>query len=431
MTPRSRSPTLQRIFGFPAVSRRPGRRGRAGAGRRAHAGGDADGRGQVALLPAARGDDGGHVRRRLAADRADARPAARRRGGRHPRRDADQRRREPRRDDGAVPATASSTCSTSRPSALRARRFRDLLASARLSLFAIDEAHCVSEWGHDFRPDYRLLAPLMDAFPDVPRLALTATADAHTRADICKQLGIPDDGHDRRRVRPAQHPLCDQPARQHDAADRRPDRRHPGPRHRLCPDARGDREAGRGAGARPAGRRAPITPGSTPPSARRNQADFVASEDMVIVRHRRVRHGHRQARRPLRRACRAAQVDRGLLPGDRPRRARRRPVGRAPVLGRRRFRPRAPADRRGRARAPAGRAPRGCRRWARWSRRAGCRRRILLQHFGEDPADDCGNCDNCLGIVRRGRCDRDWRANSCRRCSAPGRCSARPISSRC
>ncbi|GAA3255795.1 hypothetical protein GCM10020258_14580 [Sphingomonas yabuuchiae] len=46
--------------------------------------------------------------------------------------------------------------------------FRELLASAPLSLFAIDEAHCVSEWGHDFRPDYRLLEPLMDAFPEVP-----------------------------------------------------------------------------------------------------------------------------------------------------------------------------------------------------------------------------------------------------------------------
>ena len=72
--------------------------------------------------------------------------------------------------------------------------FRALLRTAKIALFAIDEAHCVSEWGHDFRPDYRLLRPLLDEFPDVPRLALTATADAHTRRDILVQLGIPEDG---------------------------------------------------------------------------------------------------------------------------------------------------------------------------------------------------------------------------------------------
>src|SRR5947199_3518417 len=72
--------------------------------------------------------------------------------------------------------------------------FRELIAGVPLALIAIDEAHCVSEWGHDFRPDYRLLRPLLDAFPNVPRLALTATADRQTRADILVQLGIPEEG---------------------------------------------------------------------------------------------------------------------------------------------------------------------------------------------------------------------------------------------
>src|SRR3546814_19589435 len=52
----------------------------------------------------------------------------------------------------------------------------------------------LSEWGHDFRPDSRLLRPLLDHFPDVPRLALTATADAHTRPALLDQLGLPPDG---------------------------------------------------------------------------------------------------------------------------------------------------------------------------------------------------------------------------------------------
>src|SRR6187551_1069035 len=72
--------------------------------------------------------------------------------------------------------------------------FGRLLQEADIALFAIDEAHCVSEWGHDFRPDYRLLLPLLDQHRDVPRLALTATADKRTRADILLQLGIPEDG---------------------------------------------------------------------------------------------------------------------------------------------------------------------------------------------------------------------------------------------
>ncbi len=72
--------------------------------------------------------------------------------------------------------------------------FQSLLERAEIALFAIDEAHCVSEWGHDFRPDYRALRPVLDRFAGVPRLALTATADPATRADILRQLGIPQEG---------------------------------------------------------------------------------------------------------------------------------------------------------------------------------------------------------------------------------------------
>jgi ATP-dependent DNA helicase RecQ len=64
----------------------------------------------------------------------------------------------------------------------------DVLSRLRLALFAIDEAHCVSQWGHEFRPEYRDLACLGDLFPGVPRVALTATADPNTRKDILHSL---------------------------------------------------------------------------------------------------------------------------------------------------------------------------------------------------------------------------------------------------
>ena len=66
------------------------------------------------------------------------------------------------------------------------------LAGMKVSLIAVDEAHCVSQWGHDFRPDYRALGRLRGLFPGVPRLAVTATADARTRADILAQLNLTD-----------------------------------------------------------------------------------------------------------------------------------------------------------------------------------------------------------------------------------------------
>ncbi|MEO5812196.1 MAG: DNA helicase RecQ [Rhodanobacter sp.] len=76
------------------------------------------------------------------------------------------------------------------PERLLTGRFLSLLERTEVALFAIDEAHCVSQWGHDFRPEYRELAVLPQRFPQVPRIALTATADARTREEIVERLSL-------------------------------------------------------------------------------------------------------------------------------------------------------------------------------------------------------------------------------------------------
>ncbi len=78
------------------------------------------------------------------------------------------------------------------PERLLTDGFRRVLAQLKIGLFAIDEAHCVSQWGHDFRPEYLQIAAVTRRYPAVPRVALTATADAQTRRDILQRLDLTD-----------------------------------------------------------------------------------------------------------------------------------------------------------------------------------------------------------------------------------------------
>ncbi|MBS0315265.1 MAG: DNA helicase RecQ [Proteobacteria bacterium] len=272
--------------------------------------------------------------------------------------------------------------------------FRDLLGRAKVSLFAIDEAHCVSEWGHDFRPDYRLLRPLLDSFPEVPRLALTATADAHTREDILVQLGIPAEGlivagFDRPNIRYAITP------RQNTAqqiADLLREQQGPGIVYVQSRAGTEKLAAQIAATGRPV--RA-YHAGLEPAIRAANQAAFVASEDMVMVAT--VAFGMGIDKPDVRFVAHAGlpksveayyqETGRAGRDGD--------PAVAHMFWGADDF---AKARQRlhevDEARLPGERA--------RLTALAGlvetpaCRRALLLRYFGESPPEACGNCDNCL-----------------------------------
>ena len=201
--------------------------------------------------------------------------------------------------------------------------FLERLRTIPVALFAIDEAHCVSQWGHDFRPEYLALGQLRGAFPGVPLIALTATADEATRADVRDKLGLRRRPGVRRRFRPAQHPLH---GRGEEPAGRATAGVPAGPPgrlgHRLLPEPpahRGGRRAPRGRGHR--GRGLPRGVAGRPAHA--GAGRLPARPAPGRGRHGGVRDGHRQARRALRRPLRHAEEHRGVLPGDRAGGARR------------------------------------------------------------------------------------------------------------
>ncbi|MFL6758952.1 DNA helicase RecQ [Sphingomonas sp.] len=273
--------------------------------------------------------------------------------------------------------------------------FGRLISRLNLALIAIDEAHCVSEWGHDFRPDYRQLRPLLDDNADVPRLALTATADRRTRADILTQLGIPAEGlviagFDRPNIRYHVLPRDGISGQLKTLAAQQP-----GPGIVYAPSRdKAERIAEQlAASGRPA---LPYHAGLEPQVRARNQAAFVNSEEMVIAATVAFGMGIDKpdvrfvAHAGIPKSIEAYYQETGRAGRDgEPAEAWLFWAAEDFALARRRIETEVEPDRRAgereRLNALAGlvEAPT-------------CRRAILLRHFGDDPPERCGNCDNCL-----------------------------------
>jgi ATP-dependent DNA helicase RecQ len=273
--------------------------------------------------------------------------------------------------------------------------FRRLIDRVDIALIAIDEAHCVSEWGHDFRPDYRKLRPLLDDHAEVPRLALTATADRRTRADILAQLGISRDGlivagFDRPNIR-YQIRHREQTGKQlRDLLATRPGSAIVYVPSRNKAEKIAEQIARDG---RPA---LPYHAGLEPRVRARNQAAFVNSEEMVVAAT--VAFGMGIDKPDVRLVAHAAipksieayyqETGRAGRDGE-PAEACLFWAAQDFALARQRIEREVEPDRR------AGERER-LNALAALVETPGCRRAVLLRHFGEDPPERCGNCDNCL-----------------------------------
>lgn len=275
--------------------------------------------------------------------------------------------------------------------------FGALLQRTEIALIAIDEAHCVSQWGHDFRPEYRRLRSLCDALPGVPRIALTATADRETRADIAVQLGIAADritlsGFDRPNIR-------------YEVAGKDNLRRQllaflagqGGQAGIIYAPTRAATETICGWLTEAGLRARPYHAGLDAGTRSRHQADFVAAEDMVMVAT--IAFGMGINKPDVRFVAHAGlpksiesyyqETGRAGRDGD-------------PAVAHLIWGGEDVARLRGFIAAGEGSEAHKASETRRMNALIGfldtaaCRRAALLRYFGEQPPERCGNCDNCL-----------------------------------
>ena len=275
--------------------------------------------------------------------------------------------------------------------------FHRLLGEARVAVLAIDEAHCVSQWGHDFRPDYRRLRGLAELLPGVPRIALTATADAATQGDICDQLGI---AHDRLRVAG-----FDRPNIRYEVAQKRAGdgqllglvKSHAGEAGIVYCQTRAETERTAAMLAASGTRARPYHAGLSADERARNQRNFQESDDMVMAATIAFGMGIDKpdirfvAHLGLPKSIEAYYQETGRAGRDGEPATAHMLWGAGDVVRARQRIDEGEADA-----ARKHHEHRMLDRLVGFAETLGCRRIPLLTHFGEPEPAPCGNCDNCL-----------------------------------
>ncbi|MGE4297751.1 MAG: DNA helicase RecQ [Desulfovibrionaceae bacterium] len=287
------------------------------------------------------------------------------------------------------------------PERLLTDRFMALLDRVPLALFAIDEAHCVSQWGHDFRPEYTQLAVLADRYPGVPRMALTATADGPTRNDILAHLRLGNarifsGGFDRPNIRYGVIPK-DHSDRQLERFIREEHAGEAGIVYRMSRKKTEDTAAKLMAKGIKA---LPYHAGLSPAERARNQERFMLEEGLVMVAT--VAFGMGVDKPNVRfvahldppKSLEAYHQETGRAGRDGLPAEAWMTYGMQDVLLLRRMLESGEADTQ--------------RKWVErhklnallgFCETASCRRQALLAYFGEHMPHPCGNCDNCLAPV--------------------------------
>lgn len=283
------------------------------------------------------------------------------------------------------------------PESLTKEDNASFLKSVKISFYAVDEAHCISEWGHDFRPEYRRIRPIINEIGNAPIIALTATATDKVRTDIKKNLGIVDAKEFKSSFnRPNLYYEVRPKTKDVDKEIIKFIKNNSGKSGIIyCLSRKKVEELAAILCANDI-KAAPYHAGLDTSTRSQTQDDFPDGEVRCHSCDHRIRHGHRQTRRALRDTLRYSEESGGLLPGDR---RAGRDGGEGLCIAFYSYKDLQKLDKfmEGKPVAEQDIGRQLLQETAAYAETSVCRRKMLLHYFGEEyDKDNCHNCDNCL-----------------------------------